>query len=132
MTRFVIDAPTLVQLVTDGPRIDPSHQLVAPAGIRSRALQLLLQEVRDGKLTEREALELHERITELKLRLLNDRVSRRSAWRLAMQLDLALSEAEYLAIAQLQADALVTADSRLAGAAAGVVALADLSALALP
>jgi len=53
---------------------------VAPNSLRLRALELLLQEVRAGKLTDDEALQIHERMTELKVRLLGDRVSRRVAW----------------------------------------------------
>lgn len=130
MTRFVIDAPTLVHIVTARLRVDPTHQLVAPAGIRSQALQLLLQAVRDGELTEREAMERHEGITELKIRLLGDRVSRRTAWRLARDLNLEIGDAEYLAVARLQADALVAADPHLAAAASGVVPVAELEDLA--
>jgi predicted nucleic acid-binding protein len=132
MTRYVIDAPTLLHLVGDGVRVDPSHQLVAPNGIRSQALQLLLDDVRDGRLTEREAMEHHERLTELKMRLLGDRVSRRTAWTLARELDLAIGAAEYLAVTRLQADALVTVDPDLARTAAGVVELAHVEDLGRP
>ena len=31
MTRFVIDAPTLLHLVAEGIPVAPGHQLVAPA-----------------------------------------------------------------------------------------------------
>jgi predicted nucleic acid-binding protein len=129
MTRYVIDAPTLLHLVGDGVHVDPSHQLVAPNGIRSQALQLLLDHVRDGRLTEREAMEHHERLTELKMRLLGDRVSRRTAWTLARELGLAIGDAEYLAVTRLQADALVTVDPGLARTASGVVELADVEDL---
>lgn len=78
MTRFVIDCPSLLQLVRGGHAIDPAHSLVAPNSIRSEVLDLLLQEVRGGELTERAALDLHERMTEVKMRLLGDRVSRRT------------------------------------------------------
>jgi hypothetical protein len=57
------------------------------------------------------ALQIHERLTELKMRLLGDRVSRGTAWKLAREHDWdSLREAEYHAIARLQADALVTID----------------------
>jgi predicted nucleic acid-binding protein len=131
MTRYAIDAPTLLHLVVHGVRVDPAHQLVAPSSIRSQALQLLLQDVREGTLSEEEALERHERITELRMRVLGDRVSRRTAWRLAREGDLTIGVAEYLAVARLQADALVTLDPDLLAAASGVVPLAvveDLTA----
>jgi predicted nucleic acid-binding protein len=72
-------------------------------------------------------MQLHERITELRMRLLGDRVSRRTAWRIAVDRGWStIQDAEYLAVAQLQADALVTVDSELAVKAAGVVPLAEL------
>src|SRR6266571_3107988 len=118
MARYVIDAPTLLHLVDAGLRVDPGHQLVAPNSIRSEALALLLGDVRAGKRTEAAALEAHERMTEMKMRLLGDRVSRRTAWRIARQYDWdTLRDAEYLAITKLQADALITVDPELAARA---------------
>jgi predicted nucleic acid-binding protein len=130
MARYVIDAVTLLHLVDNDLRPGPSHQLVAPNSIRSEALQLLLEDVRAGKRTEPAALDVHERITELKMRLLGDRVSRRTAWNIARQRDWdTLRDAEYLAVARLQADALVTDDPALAARAAGLVPVAPLEAL---
>ena len=130
MTRFVIDPPTLVQLAQDARPIDTAHQLVAPNSIRSHALDLLLQAVVDGELTENAALDLHERMTELKIRVLGDRVSRRTAWRIAREHNWAtIGDAEYLAIAKLQADALIAADPELAAKAAGIVPLAAMNDL---
>ncbi len=64
------------------------------------------------------------------MRLLGDRVSRRTAWRIARQRGWeTLRDAEYLAITQLQADALVTVDPDLAAKAAGVVPVAPLHVL---
>lgn len=130
MPRYVVDARTLLHIVADEVAVDAGHQLVAPGLIRSQALTLLLTAVRRGAITERVALERHERITEIKMRLLNDRVSRRTAWNLAMQHGWeSTTEAEYLAVCKLQADALVTIDPDLAAMAADVVPLAPLSAL---
>ena len=130
MTRYVIDAPTLLHLVDDGLTIDPAHQLVAPNVIRSEALQLLLDDVRRNARTEKEALERHERVTEVKIRLLGDRVSRRTAWQIAREHDWdTLRDAEYLAVAKLQADALITLDPELAAKAQGIVPVADLQDL---
>lgn len=130
MTRYVIDAPTLVHLVDNEVAVDASHQLVAPSSIRSEALQLLLRDATEGRRTEKEALERHERMTELKMRLLGDRVSRGTAWRIARERGWdTLRDAEYLAITRLQADALVTVDPDLAAKAAGVVPVAPLDAL---
>jgi len=49
MARYVIDGPTLLHLVDGNLQPDPAHQLVAPNGIRSEALQLLLDDVADRK-----------------------------------------------------------------------------------
>lgn len=130
MTRFAIDAATFLHVARQERRPEPSHQLVAPSSLRTRALELLLTEVRLGRLDEREALLVHDRLTELKVRLLGDRVSRRTAWTLARQHDWGdLDDAEYLAVARLQADALVTLDEALASKAAGLVPLASLDEL---
>lgn len=133
MARYVIDAPTLLHLVDAELDVDAGHRLVAPSSIRSEAMQLLLDDVRAGKRTEAAALDAHERMTAIKMRLLGDRVSRRTAWRLARQHDWdTLRDAEYLAITRLQADALVTVDPRLAATAEGVVAVAGIDALVTP
>lgn len=127
MARYVIDAPTLLHLVDQGLAVDPGHQLVAPGSIRSEALELLLRDVRRGKRSAKEALELHDRMTERKMRLLGDRVSRRTAWKIALDRGWdTLRDAEYLAIARLQADALVTVDPDLAGKAEGVTPVASV------
>jgi predicted nucleic acid-binding protein len=130
MARYVIDASTLVRVVSTDFPIDSSHQIVAPNAIRSQALSLLLTAVRCGELSEELALRHHERLTELKMRLLGDRVSRRTAWRIAREQGWeTVYDAEYLAVAKLQADALVTVDRNLSAKAKGIVPLAPLDAL---
>ena len=130
MARYVVDAPTLLRIVSDGVQIRADHQLVAPNSVRSEALSLLYGEVRRGERKEADALRLHERLTELKVRLLGDRVLRRTAWRIAREQGWdAIADAEYLAVTQLQADALVTVDMSLARKAAGIVPLASFDAL---
>lgn len=133
VTRYAIDAQTLLHLVDEGVSIDPSHQLVAPNSIRSEALQLLLADVRQGVRSHQEALERHERMTELKMRLLGDRVSRRTAWQMALDQDWdLLRDAEYLAVARLQADALITLDPELAAKADDMVRVAPVQELLTP
>lgn len=130
MTRFVIDARTLLHVLESGRTVEPSHQLVAPASIRSQCMDLLLHRVHHGGLTEQDALALHEQLTQTKLRLLNDRVSRRIAWDIAREMGWdTISRAEYLALVKLQADALITIDADLASAAAGIVPVASLERL---
>lgn len=128
MTRFAIDSLTLVQLAEGQYRISSENQLVAPNSIRSRALDILLQRVRSGDMSEPAALELHVRMTEIKMRLLGDRVSRRTAWRIAVDNALdSIEDAEFVAVAKLQADALVTVSPKLASLATNVVRLAKLT-----
>jgi predicted nucleic acid-binding protein len=130
MARYVIDAPTLLHLVADSVEISREHQLVAPNIIRSQALSLLLASVRQGHISEVEALERHERFTALKMRLLGDRVSRRTAWKIAQEHGWETTfDAEYLAVTKLQADALVTIDRELASKAAHIVPVAPLDVL---
>ena len=131
MTRYVIDAPTLLHLIANDVRISPRHQIVAPNLIRSQGLSMLFEAVRHGDLAEDLALQHHERLTELKMRLLSDRVSRRTAWKIAREHGWETTyDAEYLAVAKLQADALVTVTPVLAAKAKEVVPLAPLEALA--
>jgi len=130
MTRYAIDARALLRIVTDELPVSPHHQLVAPQAIRSHALTLLLGQVEQGELTEREARTLHTRLTELKIRVLGDRVSRWTSFQLAREHGWdTTADAEYLAVTRLQADALVALDPELAAKAEGVVPVAPLSAL---
>ena len=76
-------------------------------------------------------MRLHERLTEVKVRLLGDRVSRRTAWRIAREQGwVTIGDAEYLAVTRLQADALIAMDESLARRATGIVPLASPDALA--
>ena len=133
MTRYAIDAPTLLHLVTEQLPVDPAHQLVAPNGIRSAALTLLLGLVRSGRLTEKEARELHTRLTELKIRTLGGRVSRWTSFQIAREQGWDTTyDAEYLAVAKLQADAFVTVDEAMAARAQGIVPTERVQALLAP
>ena len=67
------------------------------------------------------------------MRLLGDRVSRRTAWQIARQHGWdTLRDAEYLAVTQLQADALVTVDPSLEATARALVAVAAVDDLLAP
>lgn len=133
MARFVVDALALLEIASSGLRIHPSHRLVAPNAVRSQALSMLYARVRTGELAEDEALRLHERVTEIKIRLLGDRVSRRTAWKIAREHGWEeLGDAEYLAVTLLQADTFVALNDSLAASALGVVPLAPLDALLSP
>lgn len=133
MTRFVIDAPTLIQVVRDDVAVHAGHQLVAPNLVRSQASTLLLEWVRSGELSRDEALDVLDRIAEVKMRVLNDRVSRRKAWRIAHEQGWATTfDAEYVAVCRLQADALVTVDDAFASRIEGLVPIEPISALSSP
>lgn len=130
MARYVIDAPTLLDLVAEAEPVQVRHQLVAPQLIRSQALTLLLAAVRREEISELTALERHERLTALKMRLLGDRVSRRTAWKIAREQGWeTTTEAEYVAVARLQADALITVDPAMADRCRWIVPLAPPAAL---
>ena len=124
MTRYAIDAEVAIRLIRDGSDADQRHQLVGPSVLRSQALSLLFRDVRAARLSEAEGRRQLERLAAMKIRLLGDRVSRATAWKLADRLGWDdIGPAEYLAVATLQADALVTDDEALASAAVGIVAV---------
>lgn len=130
MTRYAIDAPTALRIVADPREIAAAHALVGPSILRSHALSALYRAVRDGSLDEKTAKARLEGIAGLKIRLLGDRVSRSTAFALARALDQADTEsAEYLAVAKLQADALITEDGDLVSAADGIIPVAPYEAL---
>jgi predicted nucleic acid-binding protein len=113
--------------------VHEGHELVAPGSLRSQAEAALYRAARTGELERAVAVERLERLAEIKVRLLNDRVSRSVAWKLAEELGLPSTEAaEFLAVARLQADALVAVDAELLRLADGVVPTAPIGALALP
>lgn len=90
-----------------------------------------VSDVRAARLTEADGRRQLEQLAALKIRLLGDRVSRATAWKLADRLGWdEIGPAEYLAVATLQADALVTDDPQLAAAADGIVEIVSYEALA--
>ncbi|WP_127473731.1 hypothetical protein [Microbacterium sulfonylureivorans] len=125
MTRFSIDAATALRIIREDLEIAEHHRLVGPAALRSDALALLYRDVRQGELDEKSARAQLEKLASVRIRLLGDRVSRSVAWKLALQLGLDdTAPAEYLAVASLQADALIAEDPALRAAADGIVPLA--------
>ncbi len=131
MTRFAIDLPVAMRLLEDDIAIAGQHSLVGPNLLRSQALSELYRSVRSGQRSPEQGRLLLERLAALKIRLLGDRVSRAVAWQLADQLGWDdTTDAEYLAVAKLQADALVASDPTLRRAAKGIVPLAEFADLA--
>ena len=130
MTRYGIDAPTALRILREDPAIGDRCTLVGPAALRSDVLSLLYAEVRDGALDERSARGQLEQLASLKIRLLGDRVSRAEAFKIATRLGLDdTAPAEYLAVASLQADVLITEDPLLVAAANGIIPIAPFGDL---
>lgn len=125
-TRCAIDAVTALRLVQDDVALGARRPLVGPAVLRSHALSMLYRDVRRGVLDEKTARAGLESLATLKMRLLGDRVSRATAWRIARELDTDdTTVAEYVAVAVLQADVLVAGDADVAAAADGRIPLAS-------
>ena len=130
MARYVIGPDVAIELARDRVAVHGDHKLVAPTLLRSQMLALLYQAVRRGELTEKEAAARLDHVRSLRVRLLGDRVLQRVAWRVAHQLAWPDTfAAEYVALAQLQADALVTLDGGLAGAVRHLVRVASIEEL---
>lgn len=121
MTRFAIDAPTALRLVAEGRAPAAPHTLVGPSVLRTDALESLYRDLRAGRISDAEGRRLLDGVAMLKIRLLGDRVSRATAWKIAVRLDADdTRQAEYLAVASLQADVLVTDDAALRAAAESI------------
>ncbi|HEX5495183.1 MAG TPA: hypothetical protein VFX70_11485 [Mycobacteriales bacterium] len=130
MTRYVIGPDVAIALAGDRTVIGEEHQILAPTLLRSQTLSLLYQDVRRGEITRKAAEQRLAYIRGLRIRLLGDRVLQSVAWKLADQLGWPDTfAAEYVALTQLQADALVTLDGQLAHAVHTLVTVAPIDAL---
>jgi predicted nucleic acid-binding protein len=130
LTRYVVDAGAVLDLASDGTEVSGEHELLAPTLLRSQTLSALHEAVHRGEIAPEIARERLGRIQRLPIRLLGDAVLRRRAWDLAEQLGWASTyDAEYVALTQLQADALVTLDAKLARSVEGIVMTASIEAL---
>jgi predicted nucleic acid-binding protein len=130
VTRFVVDARTIVHVVAEGMEVSPEHELLAPTLLRSQVLSLMHEAVHRGELPADVARERLDRVGRMPIRLLGDAVLRRQAWKVADQLGWPTTyDAEYVALTQLQADAFVTLDEDLARSVEGVVTTATIEAL---
>jgi predicted nucleic acid-binding protein len=130
MPKYVIGPDVALYLAQHEAVIAQEHLLLAPTLLRSQVLSLLYRAVGRGELTKTEAEQRLTYVRALRLRLLGDRVLQRVAWKLAEQLGWPDTlDAEYVALTQLQADALITLDTELARAVAGIVATASVDLL---
>ena len=130
MTRYIVDADVAIEIASRGIEIDPTHKLLAPTLMRSEVLARLHESAAKGEIPEAEALERLARVAKLPIRLLGDAVLRRRAWEIASRLGWASTyRAEYVALTQLQGDALVTLDKAFARSVKGLVATASIKTL---
>ena len=130
MTKFVVDTSTVLQLASEDIEVSSAHKLLAPTLLRSQTLSALHEAVDRGAIPAEVARDRLAQIRGMKIRLLGDAVLQRRAWELADQLGWASTyDAEYVALTQLQADAFVTMDTRLARSVKGIVEIASIDAL---
>jgi predicted nucleic acid-binding protein len=130
VTRFVVDCGVVLHLTSEGIEVPAEHELLAPTLLRSQTLSALHEAVHAGRITAEVARDQLTRIQALPIRLLGDAVLRRRAWDVAEQLGWAGTfDAEYVALTQLQADALVTLDAGLARSVEGIVPTATIEVL---
>ena len=130
MTRFVVDTSAVLHLVSEGVEISDAHELLAPTLLRSQVLSALHEAVQRGEIPADVARDRLTRIRQMRIRLLGDAVLQRRAWELADQLGWdSTYDAEYIALTQLQADAFITLNAKLARSVKGIVATASIDAL---
>jgi predicted nucleic acid-binding protein len=130
MTRFVVDASAVIHLASEDIKVRSKHELLAPTLLRSQTLSLLHEAVQRGEITADVARDTLERIWRMKIRLLGDAVLRRRAWEVADQLGWASTyDAEYIALTQLQAEAFITLDAKLARRVKAIVTTASIVAV---
>ncbi len=130
MTKFVVDAGAVLHLASAGIKVRDTHKLLAPTLLRSQTLSALHEAVQLGELSADVARDRLAHIRRMRIRLLGDAVLQRRAWDLADQLGWASTyNAEYVALTQLQADAFVTLDAKLARSVKGIVETASIDAL---
>ena len=130
MSRYVIGPDVAMRLAQDQTVIRDDHQILAPTLLRSQLLSLLYQAVRRGDMTRKGAEQQLDYVRGLRIRLLGDRVLQNVAWKAAILLGWPDTfDAEYVALTQLQADALITLDQRLAEEVKSLVTVADIDEL---
>ena len=130
MTRYVITPDVVIRLARDEALIRGEHQILAPALLRSQVLSLLYQAAHRGEMTRKDAERQLNYLRALRMRLLGDRVLQNVAWKAASLLGWPDTfDAEYVALTQLHADALITLDRRLAHTVQDLVTVAPIEAL---
>jgi predicted nucleic acid-binding protein len=104
--------------------------MLAPALLRSQMLSLLYQAARRGEITKKDAERRLDYAYGMRIRLHEDSFLQNAAWEVADQLGWSDTfDAEYVALAQVEADALITLDRQLADAVKDLVTVAPIEAL---
>ncbi len=130
MPKYVIGPDVVLRLAQEKAQIPKAHQLLAPTLLRSQLLSLLYQAVRQGTITKQNADAHLNYVRGLRIRLLGDRVLQRVAWNIADQFGWPDTfDAEYVALTQLQGDALITFNAELASAVKSLVTVAPFETL---
>ncbi len=130
MTRYVIGPDVAIHLAGEEAVVPDGHQLLAPALLRSQMLSLLYQAVRRGEMTKEDAERRLFYVQGMRIRMHEDYLLQKAAWKVADQLGWSDTfDAEYVALTQLEADALITLDRQLADAVKDLVAVAPIEAL---
>ena len=130
MTRYVIGPDVAIRLAGDEAVVPDGHHMLAPALLRSQLLSRLYQAVHRGEMTKKDAERRLEYARGMRIRLHEDPVLQDVAWKVADQLGWPDTfDAEYVALTQLQADALITFDPQLAEAVKDLVTVAPIEAL---
>ena len=130
MTRYEIGPDVAIRLAGDEAVVPDGHHMLAPALLRSQLLSLLYQAVHRGEITKEDAERRLFYAQGMRIRLHEDYLLQNKAWQIAEQLGWSDTfDAEYVALTQLEADALITLDWRLADAVKELVAVAPIEAL---
>ena len=130
MTRYVIGPDVAIQLAGDEAVVPDGHHMLAPALLRSQMLSLLYQAVHRGEMTKEDAERRLFYAQGMRIRLHEGYLLQNAAWKVADRLGWSDTfDAEYVALTQLEADALITFDRQLAQAVKDLVTLAPIEAL---
>jgi predicted nucleic acid-binding protein len=132
MTRYVIGPDVAIRLAGDEAVVPDGHHMLAPALLRSQMLSLLYQAVHRGEMTKEDAERclFYARGMRIRLHEDDDHFLQEAAWQVADQLGWPDTfDAEYVALTQLEADALITFDRQLADAVKDLVTVAPIEAL---
>src|SRR6266487_5390255 len=130
MAKYVIGPEVAIHLAQAEAVIRDEHHILAPTLLRWQMLSLLHQAAHRGEMTKKDAGRRLNYARGPRIRLLGGRVLQNVACKVAGQLGWPDTfDAEYVALTQLQADALITLDRHLARTVKDLVTVAPIDAL---